>query len=253
MKIIDIIAILGALAWLPQIFAWIYHWLQKPKIQIFNEEEAEVVFIKFGNAFNIRISFLARKKHALIDNIELELEDKDGAKHNLKWVWYSETFYELQSPTGIATMAKQQNAIAINAYKDVLIEKFIGFQSFIFRENHKQLTYKLNTFIENQRKTGELDINIVKRSSEYNEIIRLYKNSMFWKIGDYKAVCKIHIADTGQIIKKNFKFHISDIEIDTLRKNIDFAHKVIDIEFLTPNEQLEGTWLWAKPKIYELD
>ena len=141
MKIIDIIAILGALAWLPQIFAWIYHWLQKPKIQIFNEEEAEVGFIKFGNAFNIRISFLARKKHALIDNIELELEDKDGAKHNLKWVWYSETFYELQSPTGIATMAKQQNAIAINAYKDVLIEKFIGFQSVIFRENHKQLTY----------------------------------------------------------------------------------------------------------------
>lgn len=86
MKIIDIIAILGALAWLPQIFSWIYHWLQKPKIQIFHEEEAEVGFIKFGNAFNIRISFLARKKHALIDNIELELEDKDGAKHNLKWV-----------------------------------------------------------------------------------------------------------------------------------------------------------------------
>lgn len=74
----------------------------------------------------------SKKKHALIDNIELELEDKDGAKHNLKWVWYSETFYELQSPTGIATMAKQQNAIAINAYKDVLIEKFIGFQSVIF-------------------------------------------------------------------------------------------------------------------------
>ena len=40
MKIIDIIAILGALAWLPQIFSWIYHWLQKPKIQIFHEEEA---------------------------------------------------------------------------------------------------------------------------------------------------------------------------------------------------------------------
>ena len=89
MKIIDIIAILGALAWLPQIFAWIYHWLQKPKIQIFNEEEAEVGFIKFGNAFNIRISFLARKKHALIDNIELELEDKDGAKHNLTYIIHS--------------------------------------------------------------------------------------------------------------------------------------------------------------------
>ena len=83
--------------------------------------------------------------------------------------------------------------------------------------------------------------------------MQIGKKAMDGKIGDDKAVCKIHIADTGQIIKKNFKFHISDIEIDTLRKNIDFAHKVIDIEFLTPNEQLEGTWLWAKPKIYELD
>ena len=36
-----------------------------------HEEEAEVGFIKFGNAFNIRLSFLARRKHALIDNIEL--------------------------------------------------------------------------------------------------------------------------------------------------------------------------------------
>ena len=144
----------------------------------------------------------SKKKHALIDNIELELEDKDGAKHNLKWVWYSETFYELQSPTGIATMAKQQNAIAINAYKDVLIEKFIGFQSVIFRENHKQLTYKLNTFIENQRKTGELDINIVKRSSEYNEIIRLYKNSMFWKIGDYKLFAKSILPTQVKLSKK---------------------------------------------------
>lgn len=34
MKIIDIIAILGALAWLPQIISWVYNWLKKPKISI---------------------------------------------------------------------------------------------------------------------------------------------------------------------------------------------------------------------------
>lgn len=33
MKIIDLVAILGALAWLPQIISWIYHWLQKPMIK----------------------------------------------------------------------------------------------------------------------------------------------------------------------------------------------------------------------------
>ena len=85
-------------------------------------------FIKNGCAFNLRLSFLARKKHALIDDIELRLIDKNGAVHNLKWMWYSETLYELQGPGRNATMAKQQNAIAINAYQDTLIEKFVGFQ-----------------------------------------------------------------------------------------------------------------------------
>ena len=97
MEIIDIIAILGALAWLPQIFLWIYHWLQKPKVNVYHDEEAEVGFIKFGNAFNIRLSFLSRHKNALIDNIELIIKDKDGANHTFKWIWYSETLYELQA------------------------------------------------------------------------------------------------------------------------------------------------------------
>jgi hypothetical protein len=44
-------------------------------------------------------------------------------------------------------MAKQQNAIAINALKDALIEKFIGFQSIAFLEKRKQLAYRLKSLI----------------------------------------------------------------------------------------------------------
>ena len=249
MEIIDIIAILGALAWLPQIFLWIYHWLQKPKVNVYHDEEAEVGFIKFGNAFNIRLSFLSRHKNALIDNIELIIKDKDGANHTFKWIWYSETLYELQAPAGNATMAKRQNAIAINAYKDVLIEKFVGFQSISFIEERKQLTYKLNSFIENPKIAGEINVDMVKRSNEYNQLLRLYKNSMIWKTGDYQAICKIHIADTNEYIEHLFHFTLSDIEIDTLKKNIGFASKVIEIEFINGQQQLEGSWLWATPSI----
>ena len=249
MKIIDLVAILGALAWLPQIISWIYHWLQKPMISVYHEEEAEVGFIKFGNAFNIRLSFLARRKHALIDNIELCITDKDGANHTFKWIWYSETLYELQAPTGNATMAKQQNAIAINAYKDVLIEKFIGFQSSSFLDRRKQLAYKLNSFIENQSTVGKIDADAIRRSNEYNELLRLYKNSMIWKTGDYSAICKIHIADTDTYMQHSFKFRLSDIEVETLKKNIEFARKIIDVEFINPQQQIEGTWLWTKPSI----
>lgn len=82
-----------------------------------------------------------------------------------------------------------------------------------------------------------------------NELLRLYKNSMIWKIGDYSAICKIHIADTNTYMQHSFKFRLSDIEVETLKKNIEFAQKIIDVEFINPQQQIEGTWLWTKPSI----
>ena len=46
-----------------------------------------------------------------------------------------------------------------------------------------------------------------------------------------------------------FKFRLSDIEVETLKKNIEFARKIIDVEFINPQQQIEGTWLWTKPSI----
>ena len=250
MKLIDIIAILGALAWLPQIISWVYNWMKKPKLTIYHDGEAEAGYIKNGNVFNLRFSFLAREKNALIDDIELLLVDKDGASHNLKWMWYSETFYELQGPAGNSTMAKQQNAIAINVFKDVLVEKFIGFQSVSFLEKRKQLAYKLSTLIENQRINGDINIDIIRCSQEYNELIRLYKNSFLWKPGEYSATAKVHIADTNETIEHNFSFALSELEVDTLHKNIEFTKSILDYEFIDSSKELNGAWLWAKPNIF---
>lgn len=250
MKLIDIIAILGALAWLPQIISWVYNWMKKPKLTIYHDGEAEAGYIKNGNVFNLRFSFLAREKNALIDDIELLLVDKDGASHNLKWMWYSETFYELQGPAGNSTMAKQQNAIAINVFKEVLVEKFIGFQSVSFLEKRKQLAYKLSTLIENQRINGDINIDIIRCSQEYNELIRLYKNSFLWKPGEYSATAKVHIADTNETIEHNFSFALSELEVDTLHKNIEFAKSILDYEFIDSSKELNGAWLWAKPNIF---
>ncbi len=250
MKLIDIIAILGALAWLPQIISWVYNWMKKPKLTIYHDGEAEAGYIKNGNVFNLRFSFLAREKNALIDDIELLLVDKDGASHNLKWMWYSETFYELQGPAGNSTMAKQQNAIAINVFKEVLVEKFIGFQSVSFLEKRKQLAYKLSTLIENQRINGDINIDIIRCSQEYNELIRLYKNSFLWKPGEYSATAKVHIADTNETIEHNFSFALSELEVDTLHKNIEFTKSILDYEFIDSSKELNGAWLWAKPNIF---
>lgn len=249
MSLIDIVAILGALAWMPQIFTWIYKWLRRPEVSIFHDSESEVGCIKNGCAFNVRLSFLSRKKHALIDDIQLLLTDKNGASHTLKWIWHSETLYELLGPEGNATMSKQQNAIAINAYEDALIEKFVGFQSVEFIEERKRLSYLLQTFIENQKSGGCLKVDQVKASKEYNDLVRLYKSCFLWKSGEYNCILKVHIADINQVVEHKFKFVLSDIEEDALRKNLDIARVAIDCEFVDPASPITSTWFWAKPSI----
>lgn len=248
MSLIDIVAILGALAWVPQIISWFYNWYQKPDIKVFHDNTSEVGYIAFGNAFNIRLSFISRKKHALIDNIELILQDKDGATYNFKWIWYSETFYELQSPGGNATMARQQNAIAINAFRDVLIEKFVGFQSVAFLEKRKQLLYQLSCFIENQKRGGDIDVDNIKRSTAYNDLLNLYQSSMIWKAGKYEATCKIHVTDTGQVISHKFKFSLSDNEIVSLKNNINLACKILESD-ISNQQQPTTKWYWVNPNI----
>ena len=249
MKLMDVIAILGAMAWLPQIITWVYKWLRRPVVSIFHDTESEVGYIKNGCAFNVRLSFLSRKKHALIDDITLQLTDKNGASHILNWIWYSETLYELLGPEGNATMAKQQNAIAINAYEDALIEKFVGFQSIEFIEERKRLSYQLQSYIEDQRTGGCLNVDQVRASKQYNDLVRHYKNCFQWKAGEYKCTLKVHIADTNQTIEHKFKFVLSDIEEDTLRKNLEVAKMAIDCEFIDPSSPITSSWIWAKPSI----
>lgn len=66
-----------------------------------------------------------------------------------------------------------------------------------------------------------------------------------WKTGDYNAICKIHIADTDEVINHKFGFKLSDIEIDTLNKNIELVETLIYAEFIEPNTPINGKWSWV--------
>lgn len=245
-----ILAILGALAWLPQLIKWIVDRSQKPKLSLFFEKEAQVGYITVGSVFNINLSFLAKQKHALVDNIILEIKDKDGAIFNFAWDWYSETYYEMKAPVGSAIMSKQQTAIAINAYRDILIEKLVGFQLENFKEKRKPLIYKINEAVENQKQSQNINEDAIKQNKDYNDLMRLYDNSMIWKVGSYTAICKVFIAERAKPFISKFNFSLSELEIANLKNNINLAKQLIEYSYFSkPGEVQTGGWLWASPKI----
>ena len=73
------IAVLGALVWLPQIIKWIVNWLKKPKLKIIGDNEAQIGYIAFGSVLNINLSFISKYKSSLIEDIELEIKDKNNS------------------------------------------------------------------------------------------------------------------------------------------------------------------------------
>ena len=75
-------------------------------------------------------------------------------------------------------------------------------------------------------------------------------NSFLWKPGEYSATAKVHIADTNETIEHNFSFALSELEVDTLHKNIEFTKSILEYEFIDSSKELNGAWLWAKPNIF---
>lgn len=247
--IFKLTAILGALAWFPQIINWFINWKQKPQLKIFGDDEAQVSYTTFGCVFNMNFSFLSKKKMSLIENMTITIIDKNKTEYSLAWNWYSETFYELKSPDSIATMGKQQKAISFVAYKDVLTEKLIGFQVNEFREKKKLLLNKINQQLENQKYIGNIDLDSIKKSESYIELMRLYDDSLNWKKGNYSAVCSVYISEMKKPFKYKFRFNLTETDISYFKSNTDLSKKIIETSIFSKDEKIEIYPLWATPMI----
>lgn len=253
MHVMDILfkitAVLGALAWLPQIINWIINWVKKPILRIFGDNEAQIGYIAFGSVLNINLSFISSHKSSLIENMELLITDDNNSTHKLCWTWYGETYYELKAPFASATMGKQQKAIAFVSYRDTLIEKLIGFQSIDFREKKKALINKLNQLVENQKYAGNINIDAIKRSNEYIELMRLHDNSLIWKMGNYSAKCSVYISGVITPFVYDFSFILTETDINNLKTNIKLAKLLIEKSYFPDDSKIEDNWLWASPAI----
>lgn len=248
-NIFKITAVLGALAWLPYIINWLARCICKPKLIIHGDNEAQVGFIAFGSVLNMNFSFISKNKSSLIEKMELIVSDKDNSTFVLNWAWYGETYYELKAPTATATMGKQQKAIAFLSYKDIMIEKFVGFHSVQFREKRKELISSVNRLIENQKYSGQISINEIKRSNEYIELLRLYDDSLIWRKGDYNAVCNVFIMGQKTPFIYRFHFTLTEMDINDLKNNINLAKIIIEKTYFPDNERIDDNWSWSNPSV----
>jgi len=246
-----ILAVLGALAWLPQVIIFIKNQLIKPILKIIPGNQLEIGYTTFGPIINSNFAIVAENKKALIDKIEIELTHENNDTQKFKWKWIEETLHVVDLPdfSGSLPTRKNQTAIAINIMKDELIEKKIGFQQNTFQSDQKKLVQ--NT-IEDAINLGKAAKPIVDlhASKNYNDLKDLYQNGFNWKVGQYSVLIKVFENSTKKPFTKLVSFKMTALDVNNLKTNIEKCNSEIERSYI--NSEIEyPTWNWANIMIDE--
>ena len=98
MDMMNLLAIVGAAAWTPQIITWVSRALTKPTVSIHLDTKTEIGYSRFGPIFNVRFALLSQNKDAIINKFSVKLRHESGASYTFDWDGLSEALSEIQNP-----------------------------------------------------------------------------------------------------------------------------------------------------------
>ncbi|XOV93506.1 MAG: hypothetical protein ACFHWX_02115 [Bacteroidota bacterium] len=247
MKTFEILAVLGALAWIYPLAVLLRNILSRTKIEILNHKELEVGFTTNGPIVNMDVAFSSRNKDAFVKSVSIKLEHENKENLELKWEWFEEVLMELDIPdSGIVPYRKNQKAIAIKVPTGTLVEKKIGFQNRKFKSEYSKIFSDTN---QKQINISDNDQNIeqLKTSNEYNDFLNLFKNHFPWKKGKYSGVIKVEIAERKKVFTQDFSFELTTLDIKNLELNITTCQKLVEMHFVKLDKEFKTVWKWAQP------
>lgn len=247
----DIVAYIGAAAWLPQIFQLFYRFFTKPKLKIYVNNVAEVSYTSFGPIFNIRMSLLSEKKPLLLENLTLEIKHSDGDTHILQWIGITEVHSEISDQNGNKQyITKDLPPIALKLSQDLLNEKLIKFQEPKFHKQDQALQNEVNShlsFLIN--KNPDNYIQAIIESSQKHNLINFRENYFWWKKGTYSVFLKAESSESFNYNNNEITFTLSQTDIDIMKYNFNNNKQYVD-DLLGQNGNPETIrWNWLYPKI----
>lgn len=225
--LINALAIIGALAWLPHILRWFYAWLVKPKLRFVPDSTVEIGYNPLGPIFNPNFAIVTERKDALIEQILLTVTHESGEKHEFIWKSLNEKGFEVTDISGgRAEYSKLQPAIALKVWVMGLVEKKILFRDYTYEKNLSELFYKL---VEQQNHLKKVDEAHHKdkllKSKELSESLDFVKKSFYWKQGKYTITLYVYEKSLKNPHVENFEFALTKNDSERLEKNIEFIQQ----------------------------
>lgn len=256
----EIVAYIGALAWIPHLAQWIYDYFTKPAIRIIPDRIAEIGHTVFGPIFNLRLSIDVSKKDTVIDFIGVELKHENGATYNFHWMGMNEVFSEVikvgsNPPNESQIVQKNVTPIALKISRLSLAEKYFRFQEKDFIDENRKKFNALLKEIETAKKLKKEGKNIDFIWRNLNEYEHFLREKFIWKAGTYSVNFLIRSPAKFDYIPQAAEFHLTQSDVDTLNSNFSeigvFTQNIYN-SIEERNEPVkEPTWIWINPEIHK--
>lgn len=252
MTAIDIAAIVGAAAWLPQIGTWIYRAVVTPRLEFVPAPAPELGFTSLGPILNIRAALSCGRKDAIVENMRIVLRHERGREIELTWASLNETISQIRGAGGETTdVSKWQPAIALKLSTLTLVEKLIGFQDTRFHSDERALVLAVVEHHNHLKKTRADFADETLRSKQFADLIDFHRRSMCWEVGRYNMTAFIHVIGMKRPTTRKWQFSLVGADIERLQQNVEEVARYSRETIVPPplDARRDYLWNWINPAL----
>ena len=253
MSLFEILAILGALAWLPFFIKVIRGIFIIPEVRIITQRSAQIGFTTYGPIFNTRIAFAVKHKDIVISSLKIKLIHESGEVKIFSWQGIIQTLGEMRGFEGnTIPWEKVQSVLAIKINQKDVEERLIRFQEDDYLDKKDEYEIKTVKKLAYLQEKGDDYHDEFLKSEEMKDLISFIKQWFNWKQGEYKIIFIIESPDKFNLKDNMYDFFLTSMDIEALEKNkesIDLFYEN-SVKFDLPEySELKERWSWRNPTV----
>lgn len=256
LEVADIVAYIGAAAWVPQIIGWVIQAFSKPKVRLLPDRALSVGFTSFGPIFNLHIAFASERKDALLEELSVHLSHEAGDTRHLSWVSHAEAYQVLGSDNSVQqTVKRELPPVALKVGTDALVEKQVRFQDQEFIEQKAAVLAIADKKILHARKHNNFSPDDFLLSPEVSDLYQIYENFCWWRQGQYSLEFSIKSPNGASLFKQRYSFALTNEDVQRLKSNLQVARVEMRNIIFSAQEGFNTEpviWHWCDPKMTRL-
>lgn len=252
MKPIDWVAVFGALAWLPHLIRFGYHFFTRPKLRIITGVAPELGFTTYGPILNMRLAFVVEHKDLVVSGMRIRIRHESGGEHVFVWQGLTQTLGTLSNPqVGNMPFQKEFNVLALKAKVTDVEERFVRFQSVEFLSGKQPIEAKASSRIMYlQRQGKEMDLEAFLGSDEMTDLYAYTKRAFGWKQGTYSMKFEVESPQSFKIVGHAYEFSLTQVDVEELEKNSAQVERDYRERFIPRKEEEPAlVWMWRYPRL----